>query len=70
MKILVTGGAGFIGSNLIKRLLEEGHTVASIDNYDSGCKENEIPGCTYYAGDIESVFLMDQDFKLIYHLAA
>jgi len=70
MKILVTGGAGFIGSNLISRLLEEGHTVSSLDNYDSGCKENEIPGCTYFAGDIENIHLMDRDFKLIYHLAA
>jgi len=70
MKILVTGGAGFIGSNLIERLLKEGHTVVSLDNYDSGCKENEKPGCIYYSGDIESVDLMDRDFKLIYHLAA
>lgn len=70
MKILVTGGAGFIGSNLIERLLKEGHTVVSLDNYDSGRKENEKPGCIYYSGDIESVDLMDRDFKLIYHLAA
>ena len=32
MKILVTGGAGFVGTNLIKRLLKEGHQVISIDN--------------------------------------
>ena len=70
MKILVTGGAGFIGSNLIAKLLEEGHTVVSLDNYDSGCKENEKEGCHYYSGDIESVNLMDKDFKIIYHLAA
>jgi len=41
MKILVTGGAGFIGTNLIKRLLNEGHEVHSLDNYDSGLIENE-----------------------------
>jgi len=40
MKILVTGGAGFIGSNLIARLLKEGHTVVSLDNYDSGSIRN------------------------------
>ena len=34
--ILVTGGAGFIGTNLIKRLLSEGHKVLSIDNYSTG----------------------------------
>jgi UDP-glucose 4-epimerase len=70
MKILVTGGAGFIGSNLIARLLKEGHTVVSLDNYDSGSKENEIDGCNYHSGDIEQVLLMDKDFKIIYHLAA
>ena len=36
MKILVTGGAGFVGTNLIKRLLKEGHDVSSIDNYSTG----------------------------------
>ncbi len=70
MKILVTGGAGFIGSNLIKKLLQEGHEVQSLDNYESGCKENEVEGCHYHSGDIESVDLMDKDFDLIYHLAA
>lgn len=70
MKILVTGGAGFIGTNLINRLINEGtHTVYSLDNYDSGLIENEIEGCTYLIGDIESVYLMDKDFDLIYHLA-
>ena len=47
-KILVTGGVGFIGTNLIKRLLSEGHEVISIDNYSTGNKENEQEGCTYY----------------------
>lgn len=69
MKILVTGGAGFIGTNLIKRLLQEGHTVQSLDNYDSGLRENEIEGCTYYFGDIRSIGTMDKDIDLIYHLA-
>ena len=69
MKILVTGGAGFIGTNLIKRLLQEGHTVQSLDNYDSGLRENEIEGCTYYFGDIRSIGTMDKDIDIIYHLA-
>ena len=70
MKILVTGGAGFIGTNLIKKLLTEGHEVHSIDNYDSGLKENEVDGCTYHVSDIQVVGLMDNDFDMIYHLAA
>lgn len=71
MKILVTGGAGFIGTNLIKRLLKEGHEVHSLDNYDSGLKENEVEGCNYVSGDIESVLYWKGDnFDLVYHLAA
>ena len=52
MKILVTGGAGFIGTNLIKRLLKDGHEVVSVDNYYTGKKENHLDGCTYYDYDL------------------
>lgn len=45
--VLVTGGAGFIGSNLIKRLKSEGHNVTSIDNYSAGKVENHINGVNY-----------------------
>ncbi len=40
MRILVTGGAGFIGSHLCERLLDEGHDVVCLDNYFTGSKEN------------------------------
>lgn len=70
MKILVTGGAGFIGSSLIKKLLIEGHIVHSLDNYDSGLKSNEVEGCKYFNGDIKDIDLMDKDFDVIFHLAA
>ena len=40
MKCIVTGGAGFIGTNLINKLLDDGHEVISIDNYSTGKKEN------------------------------
>ena len=70
MKILVTGGNGFIGSNLIKRLVQEGHLVQSLDNLSTGTKLNEIDGCHYHYGDIENVHLMDKDFDIIFHIAA
>lgn len=40
MKYLVTGGAGFIGSHIVARLLKEGHSVVVLDNFSSGKKEN------------------------------
>jgi UDP-glucose 4-epimerase len=70
MKILVTGGVGFVGTALIKKLLTEGHNVHSLDNYEIGVIENEIAGCNYHIGDIENISLMDKDFDLIFHLAA
>lgn len=43
MKVLVTGGAGFIGSNLCEYLLREGHKVRCLDNFCTGKPENVIP---------------------------
>ena len=71
MKILVTGGAGFIGTHLIDRLLQEGHEVHSLDNYDSGTQNNHIDGCNYVCGDIEEIeYWKGDNFDLVYHLAA
>jgi len=73
MKMLVTGGAGFVGTNLIKRLVKDGHTVVSIDNYSAGKKENHQDGCQYFNVDVEQVF--DYSYfmskpDVIYHMAA
>ena len=70
MKILVTGGAGFIGTNLIKRLVDEGHKVLSLDDYSTGTKGNHIQGVTYWKGDIETIEFLDGEFDLCYHIAA
>lgn len=70
MKILVTGGAGFIGMNLIKRLLLEGHSVTSLDNYETGLKDNHITGAEYIEDDISSIKNFNGDYDLCYHLAA
>jgi len=71
VKILVTGGAGFIGMNLIKRLVSEGHDVVSLDDYSTGFEKNEIEGCNYINADIESLeYWKGKDFDLCYHIAA
>ena len=69
-KILVTGGVGFIGSNLIKVLNKRDFNVYSLDNYSSGNKNNEIPGITYINEDITKINNIDADFDLCFHLAA
>ena len=69
MKVLVTGGAGFVGTNLIKRLLSDGHKVVSIDNYYTGKKENHQKGCKYLNHDLRNLTeFMDVD--VVFHLAA
>jgi len=71
MKILVTGGNGFIGSNLIKKLLKEGHEVVSLDDLSTGLREYEVEGCNYVYGDIENLlYWKGESFDLCYHLAA
>jgi len=69
-KILVTGGAGFIGSNLILELVSQGYKVTSIDDYSAGLKKNEVEGAEYINLDIEMVDNIDNDFDLCFHLAA
>lgn len=71
-KILVTGGAGFIGSNLIKALVLSGEEVCSLDDYSTGRKENHVAGCEYIKGDIaeEDSLKSLQNIDFIFHLAA
>lgn len=52
MKILVTGGAGFIGSHVVDRYIEEGHKVAVVDNLSTGFERNLNPKATFYKVDI------------------
>ena len=72
MRYLVTGGAGFIGSNLIHRLLLEGHHVTSLDDYSTGTIDNELQwsNCRYIKGDICDVQEAGHEFDKIFHLAA
>jgi UDP-glucose 4-epimerase len=67
--ILITGGAGFIGTNLIKRLVKDKHTIISIDDYSSGKLENHIEGVKYYkchTRDIKEKFSIS--FDVCFHL--
>jgi UDP-glucose 4-epimerase len=70
MKILVTGGVGFIGSNLVKKLVELGNRVVSLDDYSTGNKNNHIEGVKYINGDVETIEYLSGDYDLCYHLAA
>ena len=72
MRFLVTGGAGFVGTNLIKRLLVDGHEVVSIDNYKTGYETNHQDGAEYEYGDVRVFKNYNKfgSFDAIYHLAA
>jgi len=73
MRMLVTGGAGFVGTNLIKRLLKDGHEVVSVDNYSTGKKENHQDGCQYHDFDLSYGFkykVFDDEYDVIFHIAA
>ncbi|EKD55425.1 MAG: hypothetical protein ACD_60C00009G0018 [uncultured bacterium] len=75
MKVLVTGGAGFIGSNLVKKLLMQGDEVFVLDNFLSGYKQNlsNVCGARLVEGDIRNSDLLDKlmtNVEIIYHLAA
>ena len=59
MNILVTGGAGFIGSHITDALIEAGHKVAVVDNLSSGTKEYINKAAAFYEfGVTESVFFL------------
>jgi len=70
LKVLVTGGVGFIGTNIIKRLLKDGHEVESLDNYTTGLKQNELKDCTYWIGDIQNIYDLATNFDVVFHMAA
>jgi len=74
MKILITGGAGFIGSHLVDALIQERHRVIVIDNLSTGLKQNLNPKVKFYKIDIcsrqiKSIFKKEKP-KVVFHLAA
>lgn len=80
MRVLITGGAGFIGSHLCKRLVKDGHYVVAVDNLSNGVTSNlkELEGNSYFSfyefnvndkAQLKSVF-ENNSFDMVFHLAA
>lgn len=74
MKILVTGGAGFIASNITDALIEEGHSVFVLDNLSSGFEKNINPEAVFIKADIRDKNLSElfkkEKFDIVNHHAA
>jgi len=67
--ILVTGGAGFIGSHLCERLQQEGYHVISLDNYFTGSRDNHVHGVEYREGHTKDInALIPESPDIIFHL--
>ena len=74
IKVLIIGGAGYIGSHVARKFIEKNHSVTVFDNFSSGCRENIFPDETLIEGDILNTEDLDsamkQGFDGIIHLAA
>lgn len=74
MKVLVTGGAGFIGSHVVDKLIQEKCQVVIIDNLSTGLRENINPAATFIQLDIRNdeilTIFMTEKFDFVIHLAA
>ena len=71
MKCLVTGGAGFIGSNLVDRLIDDGHEVVVIDNLSTGDINNLNSKASFYERDLtlKNEWLMFRGVDVVFHMA-
>lgn len=74
-KALITGGAGFIGSNLGRLVLDKGHQVTILDNLSSGYRENidHVSGAEFVEGDVRDREAVDRAIAgadMVFHLAA
>ena len=73
MNTLVTGGAGFIGSNLVERLIKDGHRVTIIDNLSTGKRENLHKDAEFFELDIAELDAIKPVFEkkdVVFHIAA
>ncbi len=74
MRVLITGAAGFIGSHLCEKFLEEGHEVIGLDNFLTGSPDNiahlfRNPRFTFYKYDVTNFIYVSGDLELILHFA-
>ena len=68
--VLITGGVGFIGTNLAEVLIELGYNIYSLDNYSFGSKRNELKKVNYFNLDIEEIDQIKEQIDICFHLAA
>ncbi len=67
--VLVTGGAGFVGSHLCERLVSHGYRVISLDDYSTGSERNHVPGVEYRTGSTADIATLIPEMPdLVYHL--
>lgn len=68
MRILITGGAGCLGSNLVERYVPQGHAVLVLDNFATGKREllPDVPGLTVVEGSIADRSLVDDCFEMFH----
>jgi len=67
--VVVTGGAGFVGSHLCERLVADGYNVISLDNYFTGSIDNHVPGVEYRTGHTKDIHAHIPEMPvMVYHL--
>lgn len=73
MNYLVTGAAGFIGSTIVERLIQEGNSCTTIDNLFTGSRDYVPEGCKFILGDVSDSITIDslkhEHFDAIFHIA-
>lgn len=74
-KVLVTGGAGYIGGHLVRELIKQGYKVLVLDNLSSGRRENLDPAAMFVEGDLADQNLLrdlfaSEKFEAVFHMAA
>ena len=75
MRILVTGAAGFLGSHITDRLINEGHQVIGMDNFITGKPENLAhlagnPNFSFIRQDVSNYIFIDGDLDAVMHFAS